>query len=179
MNREEFEQFVMNCGKDILRFCRLTAGGRETGDELYQDTMLALLEKGARLDPVQNTKSYALSVAILLWKNKKRKYANRRRLVPVDSMERMEEENGLDPPDDSAASPDEYLLREDERRTVQKIVAELPEKYRLPIQLYYTADMSVQEIADIMRIPEGTVKSRMSKARSLLKKELEALGYDR
>jgi RNA polymerase sigma-70 factor (ECF subfamily) len=71
------------------------------------------------------------------------------------------------------------LLREDERRTVQKIVAELPEKYRLPIQLYYTADMSVQEIADIMRIPEGTVKSRMSKARSLLKKELEALGYDR
>ena len=125
MNREEFEQFVMNCGKDILRFCRLTAGGRETGDELYQDTMLALLEKGARLDPVQNTKSYALSVAILLGKNKKRKYANRRRLVPVDSMERMEEENGLDPPDDSAASPDEYLLREDERRTVQKIVAEL------------------------------------------------------
>ena len=179
MNREEFEQFVMNCGKDILRFCRLTAGDRETGDELYQDTMLALLEKGARLDPVQNTKSYALSVAILLGKNKKRKYANRRRLVPVDSMERMEEENGLDPPDDSAASPDEYLLREDERRTVQKIVAELPEKYRLPIQLYYTADMSVQEIADIMRIPEGTVKSRMSKARSLLKKELEALGYDR
>ena len=63
----------MDCGRDILRFCRLTTGDRETGDELYQDTMLILLEKGARLDPVQNTKSYALSVAILLWKNKKRK----------------------------------------------------------------------------------------------------------
>ena len=179
MNHEEFEQFVMDCGRDILRFCRLTTGDRETGDELYQDTMLTLLEKGARLDPVQNTKSYALSVAILLWKNKKRKYANRRRLMPVDSMERVEEESGLDPPDDSAASPDEYLLREDERHTVRKVVAELPEKYRLPIQLFYAADMSVQEISDIMRIPEGTVKSRMSKARSLLKKELEELGYDR
>jgi len=179
LNREEFEQFVMDCGRDILRFCRLTTGDRETGDELYQDTMLILLEKGARLDPVQNTKSYALSVAILLWKNKKRKYANRRRLMPVDSMERVEEESGLDPPDDSAASPDEHLLREDERHTVQKVVAELPEKYRLPIQLFYAADMSVQEISDIMRIPEGTVKSRMSKARSLLKKELEELGYDR
>lgn len=179
MNREEFEQFVMDCGRDILRFCRLTAGDRETGDELYQDTMLALMEKCARLDPAQNTKSYALSVAILLWKNKKRKYANRRRLVPVDSMEQMEEDGGLDPPDDSAASPDEHLLKEDERRAVQKTVAGLAEKYRLPIQLFYAADMSVQEIADIMRIPEGTVKSRMSKARSLLKKELEALGYDR
>jgi RNA polymerase sigma-70 factor (ECF subfamily) len=118
-------------------------------------------------------------VAILLWENKKRKYANRRRLVPVDSMEQMEEDGGLDPPDDSAASTDEHLLKEDERRAVQKTVAGLAEKYRLPIQLFYAADMSVQEIADIMRIPEGTVKSRMSKARSLLKKELEALGYDR
>ena len=169
----------MDSGKDILRFCRLTAGGREAGNELYQDTMLALLEKGARLDPAQNVKSYALSVAILLWKNKKKKYANRVRLVPVDSMNRMAEEGGLDPPDHSASSLEEHLLREDERCTVQKIVAELPEKYRLPIQLFYAADMSVQEISDIMRIPEGTVKSRMSKARSLLKKELEALGYDR
>ena len=45
MNRKEFEEFVMDSGKDILRFCRLTAGGREAGNELYQDTMLALLEK--------------------------------------------------------------------------------------------------------------------------------------
>ena len=92
--------------------------------------------------------------------------------MPVDSMDKMEEESGLNLPDDSAASPDEHLLREDERRTVQKVVVELPEKYRLPIQLFYAADMSVQEISDIMRIPEGTVKSRMSKARSLLKKRI-------
>ena len=51
--------------------------------------------------------------------------------MPVDSMDKMEEESGLNLPDDSAASPDEHLLREDERRTVQKVVVELPEKYRL------------------------------------------------
>ena len=44
--------------------------------------------------------------------------------------------------------------------------------------MYYSADMSVQEIAGVLQIPEGTVKSRMNKAKHMLKKELEALGYD-
>ena len=55
----------------------------------------------------------------------------------------------------------------------------LPEKYRIPVYLYYSAELSVKEIAEVMKIPEGTVKSRMNKAKHLLKKELEALGYDR
>ena len=46
MNHDEFEQFVLKFGKDILRFCRMTAGDAEDGDELYQDTMLRLLETG-------------------------------------------------------------------------------------------------------------------------------------
>lgn len=39
MNNDEFERFVLKFGKDILRFCRMTAGDAENGDELYQDTM--------------------------------------------------------------------------------------------------------------------------------------------
>ena len=42
MNNDEFERFVQKFGKDILRFCRMTAGDAEYGDELYQDTMLIL-----------------------------------------------------------------------------------------------------------------------------------------
>ena len=45
MNNNEFEQFVMDNGKDILRFCRMTCGDSESGEELYQDTMLKLLDK--------------------------------------------------------------------------------------------------------------------------------------
>lgn len=66
MNSYEFDQFVQNNGKDILRFCRMTCGDKESGDELYQDTMLKLLEKKQRLDFQQNVRSYALSVSILL-----------------------------------------------------------------------------------------------------------------
>ncbi|CCX66980.1 unknown [Firmicutes bacterium CAG:791] len=50
MNNKEFEQFVLDNGKEILRFCRMTCADREAGDELYQDTMLKLLSKMRSLD---------------------------------------------------------------------------------------------------------------------------------
>ena len=97
----------------------------------------------------------------------------------MESIDSMENEGNLSIADTSAMSPENCILQKDEKNTVQKIVANLPEKYRMPIYLYYSADMSIREIAKVLQIPEGTVKSRMNKAKHLLKKELEALGYDR
>lgn len=179
MNNKEFEQFVLNNGKEILRFCRMTCADREAGDELYQDTMLKLLSKMRSLDLGQNVRSYALSVSILLWKNKKKKYANRSRLIPMESMDRLEAEGNLKIAGLSEASPENCILMEDERIVVQQVVARLPEKYRIPVYLFYSAELSIQEIAKVLQIPAGTVKSRMNKAKHVLKEELEALGYDR
>ena len=91
MSDTEFESFVMNAGPDILRFCRIITNNKEQGDELYQDAMVLLLEKRVSLKAEQNSKSYALSVAVLLWKNKKKKYANRMRIAPVSSLEEHQE----------------------------------------------------------------------------------------
>ena len=181
MNKEEFEQFVLKSGKDILRFCRMTAGDVENGDELYQDTMLKLLEKKKRLDSMQNTKSYALSISIYLWKNKKKKYANRMRLVPVDSMGAISDE-GYEVSDHehgSETSPEQVVLQKNEMDMIQGFVASLPEKYRIPIYLYYSANMQINEVSKILGLPEGTIKSRMRKAKKQLKEKLEAIGYDR
>ena len=133
MNNKEFEQFVLDNGKEILRFCRMTCADREAGDELYQDTMLKLLSKMRSLDLGQNVRSYALSVSILLWKNKKKKYANRNRLIPMESMDRLEAEGNLEIAGLSEASPENCILMEDERIVVQQVVARLPEKYRIPV----------------------------------------------
>ncbi len=179
MNNDEFERFVLKFGKDILRFCRMTAGDAENGDELYQDTMLKLLEKRKRLDSMQNTKSYALSTSIYLWKNKKKKYANRMRLVPIDSMNEMSEERYAVSGNDIEFSPEHIMLKQNEIDMIQELVAALPEKYRLPIYLYYSADMQINEVSKILGLPEGTVKSRMRKAKKQLKEKLEAIGYDR
>ena len=179
MNNDEFERFVLKFGKDILRFCRMTAGDTENGDELYQDTMLKLLEKKKKLDSTQNTKSYALSTSIYLWKNKKKKYANRMRLVPMDSMEEMSDESCEISVQDNEVSPEHIVLQQNEIDMIQELVASLPEKYRIPVYLYYSADMQIREISEILELPEGTVKSRMRKAKKQLKEKLEAIGYDR
>lgn len=179
MKDNEFERFVLKFGKDILRFCRMTAGDAENGDELYQDTMLKLLEKKKKLNSTQNAKGYALSTSIYLWKNKKKKYANRMRLVPTDSMDYLSDEGYEISDYGNEPSPEHIVLQQNEIDMIQKLVASLPEKYRIPIYLYYSADMQINEVSEILGLPEGTVKSRMRKAKQQLKEKLEAIGYDR
>lgn len=169
MSSQEFESFVTECGKDILNFCRMTAGGDEPGNELYQDTMLKLLEKRDNLDPDNNVKSYALSIAILLWKNRKRKYAIRNRIAPMDSI------------DSSFASTccfEEQVIDEIVAKEIRECVSGLTEKYRLVLYLYYSSNMKQEEIAKCLHIPIGTVKSRMNKAKKLIKERLEEFGYE-
>lgn len=55
---------------------------------------------------------------------------------------------------------------------IGEAIDSLPEKIRLTVILYYVEDYSVKEIKGILHIPEGTVKSRLSKGRELLRKQL-------
>ena len=50
MTREEFEQLVMNTGPDIYSFCLQLARNREEAEELYQETMLAAMERHRKID---------------------------------------------------------------------------------------------------------------------------------
>ena len=54
----------------------------------------------------------------------------------------------------------------------------LPDKYREVIHLYYAAELKPEEIAKTLGIPKGTVRSRLRKAKELLKVRMEAIGYD-
>lgn len=177
MNEVQLEHIVSAYGKDILRFCRMTAGNAQEGDDLYQDTMLILLEKLDCLEPVENIKSYALSVSIRLWKNRKRKFARRLRLVPQESLEALTE-LGVQPAEGGDASPEEILIRQSQIRLVRQMVEQLPEKYRLPIQLYYSADLTVASIAQVLKLPENTVKSRLRRAKEKIRTSLEEMEYE-
>jgi len=176
MNEVQLEHIVSADGKDILRFCRMTAGNAQEGDDLYQDTMLILLEKLDCLEPVENIKSYALSVSIRLWKNRKRKFARRLRLVPQESLEALTE-LGVQP-EAGGASPEEILILQSQIRLVRQLVEQLPEKYRLPIQLYYSADLTVAAIAQVLKLPENTVKSRLRRAKEKIRTSLEEMEYE-
>lgn len=83
---EGFQNFLEEHGADVLRFCIILTENRERGNDLYQDTMLTLLEKKKKFGNNEKQKSYALSTAIFLWRNAKKKYAVHRRIAPEDSL---------------------------------------------------------------------------------------------
>lgn len=171
MNHKELEMCIRTYGKDIYSFCCHLTRNRQEADDLYQDTFLTALERLERLDVEQNPKSFLLSVAVNQWRNRKRKFAWRRRITgPRVSLEDVDMEFAA-----GQETVEEALIFQEERRMTQKAVAALPEKYRLPILLFYMENLKVAEIAAVLKLPQGTVKSRLFQAKKVLRKELEVV----
>ena len=153
----------------------MTTGETAQGDDLYQDTMLKLWEQAEKLDNRDSVKSYALSVAILIWKNKRRKFAWRHRIAAFESYEKHVESGGVECARKTSDEPEQRLLQKETDEVVRQKVQELPDKYRIVIYLYYSADLKIREIAKCLHITEGAVKSRLRKAKIMLKKDLEVI----
>lgn len=67
-----------------------------------------------------------------------------------------------------------YAMMDNDTSEVYEAVMELPEKYRIVIHLFYYEDYSIKEIAEIIGANENTVKSRLSRARKMLKSDIES-----
>lgn len=170
MTIQELEQLIAQAGREIYSFCLHLTGDKMLADDLYQDTFLKAVEKLNQLETDGNLKGYLLSVACRLWKNQKRKFAWRNRIAPTETFDEERRE--------CAQTAEDVLqdyLREEEKGIVRKAVSKLEDKYKIPVLLYYMEDLSVAEVAGVMGIPSGTVKSRLSVARKRLGSELE--GY--
>lgn len=172
MDIEEIEQLVYEYGNDLYRFCyHLTSKG-DMADELYQETFLRAVELKGKLDKCSNPKSYLMGVAVNVWKNMLRKKSRRSAIAPEVVFEYYGEGQG----DDVKDLSEEYA-RKEAAGMVRSLVGELPEKQKLVVVLYYAEKMSTDEIGKLLHIPKGTVMSRLSKAREILRKGMEAKGY--
>lgn len=168
MRQEELEQYIREYGKDLYSFCRSVTRNLEEAQDLYQDTFLKLYEIGDRLVTLNNPKSYLMGLAVNLYRNEKRKLSVRRRIVGVwQSVEEMD----TDIPEDARLLEEEVIARE-ECRIVRSAVQSLADKYRLPVLLFYMEELSLSEIAFVLRLPEGTVKSRLHRAKRILQQML-------
>ena len=163
MKQEELELYMDTC-------CCVTRN-RQEADDLYQDTFLKVYEMGEKLEITTNPKSYLMGVAYNLYRNIKRKRSVRQRIVgvcvPLD-------ENAERIPLDGQLTEDLMISRE-ECRIVREAVRKLPDKYRLPILLFYMEELSQAEIAAMLRISESAVKTRVHRAKNILREKLEGL----
>jgi RNA polymerase sigma-70 factor (ECF subfamily) len=74
-----------------------------------------------------------------------------------------------------AAGPEQEAIENDWNAAVHRLVDALPEELRQPIALSTVDDLTSREIAEVMGIPEGTVRTRLMRARQILREKLTAL----
>ncbi len=98
----------------------------------------------------------------------------RRKLLSLTSFFQNEEGDAQEfHPPDQKSLPDEDLIEDERSRTIRKAIAALPDKYRAPIVLREIQELSYEEIAQILGLGLGTTKSRISRARALLRDKLK------
>jgi RNA polymerase sigma-70 factor (ECF subfamily) len=153
-------------GGAVYKFCRRLTFSESDADDLYQDTFLNVFTQMHKLEKIESPQSFLFSTAAYLWKSKRRKYARRHRLAPETNLD--EATNA----EIASASIEDDLLAREERDAVRSLVEALPEKLKIPIVLRYTNELPIAEIASILKIPRGTVMSRLHKARKIIKKGL-------
>ena len=134
-----------------------------------------------------NLRSFNASSAFYTWiyriaVNTAIDFLRRQRSRVADSLDDHKfVEVGFEPASkDPSADPEKVLARTEQRRALRKAIGSLSDKLRSVVVLHDVEGLSQEEVADILRVPVGTVKSRVSRARAelryMLRKQLgEAL----
>lgn len=175
MNRTDFEPFIRKYGKEIYSFCCWLTGNRQEADDLFQDTFVEALEKESELPSAESDteiKKLLLFYCARIWKNRKQKFARRRRIAE----ERYFPEEQVEETDRFFELPEEYVLKQEKRTLVWEFVNQLPAQKKLILLLCYREDMSMEEIAGMLKLPVGTVKSTLFRTKKQLAAQLS--GYE-
>jgi RNA polymerase sigma-70 factor (ECF subfamily) len=155
--REAFEILFERHHEAVWRFFRRRVNDRGRAEELVQDVFVALLQNAGRYQPTSAFRSYLFAIAYNLLHADRRKPANREvRPLAAD-----------------VAGPE---VDPDCAIWVQRALASLEADDREIVMLREYEELSYQEIADLLRIPLNTVRSRLFRARMELKGALAGGG---
>lgn len=118
-----------------------------------------------------STYIYRIATNLAISEIRRRK---RRKLMSLTGLFQSDEDSEVEfQPADERILQDEELVEDERSRTIARAIAALPEKYRVPIILRDVEGKSYDEVAEIMGLGLGTTKSRISRARGLLKDKLQ------
>lgn len=136
---------------------RTTSWDRGLAEEVLQDTLLTVWQKADTFAGQSQVRTWMYSIARRKALSKLRK----RRPDPVDPDDAF-------PLADDGPSPDDEALARLDAQTLNGLIGQLPETMQSVLQLAFVDDLPYQEISEIMEIPTGTIKSRVSRARVAL-----------
>src|ERR1700726_1733515 len=133
-------------------------------EDLVQETYVRAIPAMGRLRPDSNVKAWLFKILRNIWFNQLRKRRSEPQIVQTD-----EEGASLDNLVNPGQNSYEIYASELERRRVRAAIQELPMESREIILLREFEELSYQEIASLLGCPQGTVMSRLARARSMLR----------
>ena len=137
-------------GAAVYRLALAFLGQRADAEDVTQETFCRLLYRAPAFADEAHKKRWLLQVAANLSRNQLRGFWRKRVTTLEDTV--------------PAGTPEE-------REALNAVMA-LPEKFKLPIHLYYYEGYSVAEVAEILKLGQSAVKMRLKRGRELLKIEL-------
>lgn len=118
--------------------------------------------------------TWLFTIAANLAKNEIRRRVRRRNWFSLDALTEMLNDSAIQLADPTEGH-DVALEREQLRVEIGKAIATIPEKYRLALVLRDIEGLPYEEIAEVLGVPGGTVRSRINRARSMLQRKLQPL----
>ena len=154
--------FINQYGKRLYGLCMTLCADSSEADDLYQETWLKAVAHFSKYDPARPFEPWLTKICVNIYRNTLRRYARSPILVNFASNEEKDSLINSVP----APALEDYS-------TLHDAINRLPRKYRMTIILFYFRDMEISKTAQILNIPPGTVKSRLNKAKKLLKDALK------
>ena len=172
---EAFTQLVMKYQHKVNNLCVRVLGDRDEAKDMAQEVFITVHKslKNFRGDSLFST--WIFRVTINHCKNRI-KFLGRRayyRSVSMDKPKELDDGSLMQEFESGDPDPETLSLSNETQRLVQEAISQLDEDHRTAIVLRDIQDLSYEEIADVLEIKVGTVKSRIHRARSELKIILE------
>jgi RNA polymerase sigma-70 factor (ECF subfamily) len=173
-DRASFERLMRRHNRRLYRLARATLRDAAEAEDALQDAYLAAYRAigGYRGEAALGTWLSRLVLNECLGRLRREK--RRDNIVPIRGGDALEAEE-LAAMEPCKHAPDEAMLRAEVRALIERRLDQLPEEFRLVFVLRSVEELSVEETAQSLGIPEATVRSRHFRARSLLR---EALAQD-
>lgn len=169
---DAFAQLVLLHQKAVYNLCLRMACDEQDALDLSQEVFLRLWRTLAqyKFDAAFSTWLYRLTQNVCIDFLRRQKRQQHLSLTVSDDQTPAEELSVPDP----APLPEEQVLLNEQQQLLRQAMLRLPVDFREVLQLRVVQSLSYDEIAQIMELPVGTVKSRLARARLQLKRLLEA-----
>ena len=170
--RQRFEREAMAHLDALYAFALKLSRSRDDAEDLVGDTMLRAFERWDQYNLGTNIRAWLFTILYHVFVSRKRRIDAREVHAPDDSegWSAFEAVGEVDP---EGRFYDSFL--DDE---ITKAIDALPDEYRSAVVLSDLHDLRYAEIAEILGVPEGTVKSRLFRGRRILQKKLVDYAVD-